>query len=351
MPCHIFYYIFLTSAGVQAIDIDYLKRLALFTNIIPLITKSDTVSPEILTELKENIRSELSANNIRTFPIGLSPDVTNPTAPYAISTHPSKDEDTMDASLLMSPDYIQPLLPSELIYLVSQVFERDTVSWLRHSAAKKFIQWRSSEESSSRPQSLYRPLSQPTSIIPSTPSLTTPFGGTTSYALARISDHTQREEKIAQVRLANWASDLQRSLQNERRRYDELAKADRAVWLTERLGECVQDGTIVPLSQARQPQSSGSSSIFGINSSRQGTYSRRGRGISTHVNGVNPQDPLGLLQLNEEMKIRALYALQLVGSFGVIGGLAFWITTKWHNMGADFDTPAGVDWMGRMGLW
>src|SRR6202000_2471800 len=44
---------------------------------------------------------------------------------------------------LMSPDYVQPLLPSELTVLVNQVFNPDTISWLRHSAAKKFISWRS----------------------------------------------------------------------------------------------------------------------------------------------------------------------------------------------------------------
>lgn len=115
----------------------------------------------------------------------------------------------------------------------------------------------------------------------------------------------------------------------------------------------MQDGTIIPLSEARRPQSSGSSSIFGVHGDtvRQGTYSRRGGNGIVRNGGLNPQDPLGLLQLNEEMKVRALYALQLVGSFGVIGGLAFWITSKWHNMGADFDTQAGMDWMGRMGLW
>ncbi|KAG9240030.1 Septin-domain-containing protein [Calycina marina] len=341
---------YLFSQRVKSIDIEYLKRLMPLTNIVPLIARSDTLSAESLVNIKSNIISELAANNIRTFPLGFSAESISPTSPFAVSTHPSKDEETMEASLLMSPDYIQPLLPSELEYLVSQIFERDTISWLRHLAAKKFIQWRNSDAHSSRPQSLYRPLNQYTSLVSSSPGLSSPVGGAASYALARVKDHTQREEKIAQVRLANWAADLQRSLQNERQRYDELARADRAIWLTEKLGECVEDGTIIPLSEARQPRPSGPSSIFEVKGAKQGTYSRRGRGNVSHLKGVNPQDPLGLLQLNEDIKAKGFYALQIVGSFGIIGSLAFWITTKWHNSGVDIDTQMSMDWMTRMGI-
>lgn len=154
--------------------------------------------------------------------------------------------------------------------------------------------------------------------------LTAPVGATTSYALARITDHTQREERIAQVRLANWAADLQRSLQKERARFDSLARSERALWLTERLGECVQDGTIVPLSQARQPFFTGDSGIL----VKQGTYSRKKRygELGGNREGVNPHDPLGLLQLNEDMKRRAWFALQLVGGVGIFGSLAYFFT-------------------------
>lgn len=271
--------------------------------------------------------SELQANDIRLSQFTSNSDDVfeyRPTAPYAISTHPSKDEETMDASLLMSSDYIQPLLPSELPYLVNQLFSQDTISWLRHSAAKKFIQWKASEHIS-RPQSLYRPLSQ--SLISSSHSMIAPIGATSSYALARITDHTQREERIAQVRLANWAADLQRSLQNERNRFDSLARSERAVWLTERLGECVQDGTIIPISQARQNSFSNESGAL----VKQGTYSRKRSNNGSYRDGINPNDPLGLLQLNEEMKRRAWFALQLVGGFGFFGGLAYIFTRGYSS--------------------
>ena len=284
-----------------------------------------------MSSLKENILSELQAADIRPFQFCLAPgdgQYSQASAPYAISTTPSKDHENMDASLLMSPDYVQPLVESELQHLVSQLFVRDTISWLRHSAAKKFVTWRSSTTPISKPQSLYRPLASSSQV------LTAPVGATTSYALARITDHTQSEERIAQVRLANWAADLQRSLQNERARFEALARSERAVWLTERLGECVQDGTIIPISQARKGDS-----IFDYTSGalvKQGTYSRRNREIDMSMRGgIDRHDPLGLLQLNADLKRKGWVVLKVVSSFGILGGLAFWISRAWQGVDAE----------------
>jgi hypothetical protein len=334
---------------VRPVDMEYLRRISPLTNVIPLITRADSASPEELSSLKENIASELLSSNIKPFQFGISPDDTHsalPTAPFTISTHPSKDNETMEASLLMSPDYIQPLIPSELSYLVSQVFSPDTVSWLRHSAAKKFIQWRATNSPPSKPQSLYRPLTSSfTSSASQSQVLTAPVGATTSYALARITDHTQREERIAQVRLANWAVDLQRSLQNERARFDALARSERAVWLTERLGECVQDGTIVPLSQARQHQQQIQDTWAGaLVKQAGGTYiRRREREMDARPRGVDVRDPLGLLRMNEELRRKGWIALQVVSSFGIIGGLALWVSRGWSGESEGF---WNLDWAG-----
>lgn len=279
--------------------------------------------------MKEHILSELDTANIRPFLFGLSSQAarhsSQPSVPYAISTTPSKDHENMDASLLMSPDYVQPLMHSELHLLVSQMFDQDTISWLRHSAAKKFLAWRASNTPLSKPQCLYRPLSTPSASA--TQNLTAPVGVTTSYALARITDHTQREERMAQVRLANWAADLQRSLQNERARFEALARSERAIWLTERLGECVYDGTIVPISQVQKdvPQYDTESGAL----VKKGTYYRR-RDVDTR-GGVDRHDPLGLLMLNAEMRRRGWIVLKVVSSFGLIGGLAFWVTKAWQE--------------------
>lgn len=220
----------------------------------------------------------------------------------------------------MSPDYVSPLVQSELTDLVSQLFDPSSISWLRHSAAKKFVDWRESNPPHSRPQLLYQRLRAPSTS--SSQLLATPVGATTSFAIARITDHTQREEKMAQVRLANWAADLQRSLHNERARYDQLAKGERAIWLTERLGECVQDGTIIPISEARKNNNEYSSVLV-----RQG-YSR---GKERELGGIDRQDPLGLLQLNAEVKRKGWAAVKLLSGVGVLGGLAFWVVRTFQG--------------------
>lgn len=240
----------------------------------------------------------------------------------------------------MSPDYVQPLIPTELAYLVEQMFDRDVIDWLRHSTATKCLQWRNMAGSRSFPVPSPRsPLGGMTpfstrmgvSTLPSLSSSSSSTsqalisynsGGALSYTLARVADHTQREEKLAQVRLAKWAGELQRSLQNERERYEALARGERAIWLTERLGECVIDGTLVPvdstLAVSQQPKGTG---VLYKPALRDDT----GR----HFAVANPQDPLGLLHLNETVKRRGWVAVQVVGSFGVIGALAMWLARSW----------------------
>lgn len=319
-------------------DIEYLRRISPMTNVIPLIARSEVLSLEDLASVKRHVLSELQTANIRPFLFGLSFDdalhSSQPAAPYAISTILSKDHENMDASLLMSSDYVQPLIQSELIALVDQLFEPDSIAWLRNSAAKKFVQWRNNP-SVRKPQSLYRPLSRSMMSSSTSQILTAPVGATTSYALARITDHTQREEKLAQVRLSKWAADLQRSIQNERARFEVLARNERAVWLTERLGECVQDGTLVPISQARQRQRSSDAGVL----VKRGSFSPKASSGAI----FNTHDPLGILEFNEDMKRRGIIALQLVSSFGIIGGLAIWINRSWQPSGASI---WGLDWTG-----
>ena len=295
----------------------------------------------------------MESNGIKPFLFGLPPDERQgpPTQPpYTISTFPSKDDDTMDASLLMSPDYIQPLVPSELTYLVSQLFAPDTISWLRHSAAKKCIQWRATSNPTSKPQSLYEPLKSSFSAsVSQSQFLNASVGATTSYALARITDHTQREEKFAQVRLANWAADLQRSLQRERAQFDSIARSERAVWLTERLGECVQDGTIIPLSQARQQSQIQDSWADALVKKSSVTYTRRTE--EARVTDIDVRDPLGLLHMNQELKRKGWIALKVVSSFGIIGGLALWVTRS-LNGGENELGFWSLDWTGfRVLVW
>lgn len=234
----------------------------------------------------------------------------------------------MDASLLMSPEYVQPLLPSELTLLIDQLFDTDTVACLRHTSAKKLLAWHVANPKLTRTPSPSLPSVQNSTLASPLPTslsnsgVLVPPGGSelslttsNSFALARVADHTQREERLAQIRLSKWASDLQLSLQRERERYERLARNERAVWLIERMGEEVRDGQLVPFD--------------GRNASLV-PHEQIEKGATLDSTTVyQMHDPLGLLQWRESVRTRGWLALQVVGSFGVVGSLAFWMAKSW----------------------
>ena len=142
----------LTFPGLRPVDIEYLRQLSPLTNIIILLAQTDLMSAEQVTASKAQIHSQLSEANIRLFSFTTpSPyqDSDTKRGVYAISSAAGADHDTMDASLLMSPDYVQPLLPTELATLVAHVFTSTGVAWLRHSAARKYLAWRNTHSASS----------------------------------------------------------------------------------------------------------------------------------------------------------------------------------------------------------
>ena len=249
-------------------------------------------------------------------------------APYTSTSINGPDLDTMDASLLMSPEYVQPLLPSELGLLIDQLFEADTIAYLKHTSARKLLAWHASNPRLTRtpsPSALSlrdSTLASPIPTLLSNSDILVPPDGSAlslntsnSFALAQVADHTQREERLAQIRLSKWASDLQLSLQRERERYERIARDERAVWLIERMGEEVRGGQVVTLDPGnaamlqQEQMEKGRSLDFGI----------------TH----QMHDPLGLLQWRESMRTRGWIALQVMGSFGVVGSLAFLLAKSW----------------------
>ncbi|OCK77166.1 hypothetical protein K432DRAFT_127530 [Lepidopterella palustris CBS 459.81] len=405
-------------------DVEYMQRLSSLTNVIPLIAKADTLTVSQIISIKTNILTHLQTTSIKPFLFGktlddalstvqglsissleLSPGQNTdnnlessqsqsyfriPTAPYTISSTPGPDTETMDASLLMSPDYVQPLMRSELTALVEQVFDPDTISWLRHSAVKKFLAWRNrtnlSGESmilqgypqqrgynsrspslslntagfspktglqdpfarlttapTSSSSSIFSPASPSGVLVPhphspfcfshpnSNSNFQSPFLGSSSpslshspldglegpsdFALARCRDNIQREERIAQVRLAKWATDLQRSLRNEKERYEELKRGERARWLLERVGEEVKNGNIIS-----SPTPSGRADWavirHGSGKGAGGAGQRYGR-----AGKVDSRDPLGLCELSDGVRRRGVVVLKVLGGMGVLGAV------------------------------
>lgn len=321
-------------------DIIFLQRLATLTNVIPLIAKSDTLSPEETDILRRSTLQKLQHADIR--PLIFDGETAIQSHPYTVCATPSDDNDNMDASMLMSPEYVQPLIPSELAILVQQVFDQDNISYMRHLAARKLVRAQGSKAltkiSSPFPRRTSNPIhGRPLASLMSSgysphtsQAMISYTNGMSPYAQARITDHTQQEEKLAQIRLARWAGELQRSLQNERARYEAISRGERAVWLTEKIGECINDGSLVQVQD--------SSLAARTEKDLEATKLELPR-LSSRRGLLDPRDPLGLLRWNEVMKRKGWFAFQVVGSVGILGAMAVWV---WRTWGSGDDSYTGL---------
>lgn len=227
----------------------------------------------------------------------------------------------------MSPDYIQPLITSELTELVSHLFSLNGSSWLRHSAAKKYMQWR--DAPGPRPQHLYRPLSMSGPAMTLSPT-TGALIGRPPLMLARV-NHYERNASAPRLQMVDWAADLQRSLATEKAQYEVLATGERAAWLAEKLNECVQEGTLITVNDSKEVS---------------GARRRKRRGPSSRTTSHH-QDPLGLLQAAADLKAKSWLALEVLGSLGILGGIAYWLARqRWQT-----DTiQTADDWARMWGL-
>lgn len=418
-------------------DVQAMQRLSALTNVIPIIAKSDTITQSELITIKTSILARLQNTSIRPFFFGKgveealldvqglsiadppqASDVLTtldlaegsrfpfvvPTYPFAVSSTCGPDTENMDASLLMSPDYVQPLLPSELTTLVNQIFDPESIAWLRHAAAKKFLLWRrrtqlpgesfvlrslqqqrlqrgsisgssvglhgaamngtwdivdlctdlGSHTLASAGSSVFTPVSPSGVLVPraaspfyssnlqspfpaSSPSLshTHPDGeGPSEFSLARYNGYAQGEQRFAEIRLAKWATDLQRSLRNERERYEELQQAERARWLLERVGEQVKEGNIVP-GQGVGPRADWAMVRSGNDKSHE-VAGRYGRLVP-----LDARDPLGLCDFGDDLRKRGLILVKVLGGMSVLGAV---MVTVVRVCGLENQLPEGGLW-------
>ncbi|KAH9898838.1 Septin-domain-containing protein [Xylariomycetidae sp. FL2044] len=306
----------LSDAGLKPTDMEYIRRLSRLTNVIPILAKADTVLPERLLEYKRQVAGQLDSAGLRPFGFTSSTSArSTPSVPYCVSSANVSDHDIMDASLLMSPDYVQPLMATELGFLVDQIFSANGSSWLRHAAARKYMEWR--DETRSRPRHLYRPLDRRGQVSRRALSPTAERTCVThqSMALARVPKATG-ENTARHFHVVDWAGDLQRSLAGERSRNgDGLSNDEHVIWLNEQLDEGIHNGTLVTVdpSRGRTPPR------------------RRGkRHVASLRKAKQRQDPLGLLQVAADLKARGWIALEVLGSISVLGGFAFWLSSSQH---------------------
>lgn len=336
-----------------------LQDLCKWTNFIPLVTKADTVGAEALVERKlqlsrmfKELHAETCvakwANSVEGEEQALS---AHPCEPFAVSSALGDDPDMIDASVLMSSGYLQPLVPSELDYFVHQLLEPDNVARLRHLSAAKFRAWQyevrthtdlpkqtllspapcspgvtSNGSIPDEPSKVLVPHGSSSYFRSTSPSASSASGNplsTSAYALGRTSDPSSTTEPFRQVRLAKWAQDLQRSLDNERRRYKEMYLHPPADW------------TSSPSDSEKQALTTHQSLITTTpTSSRTRPHHQRpakGR-LGGDLGIIDPRDPLGVLAFSQATRRRGWLALQVAGGCGLVGTVAWWVLRNWMDV-------------------
>jgi hypothetical protein len=382
-------------------DIEFMQRLSTYTNVIPVIAKSETLTAQELVSLKASVLARLQTTAVKPFLFGKPIDdallavqgldivypletprtavrvdeakepnqfpFPTPTHPYAVSSVQGSDAEIMDASLLMSPDYVQPLMPSELSNLVDQVFDPESIAWLRHAGAKKFLAWRrrtklpgdsfimhslqksrgsttasvglagtmanpsatSSVFSAASPSGVLVPCStSPFYSNVQSPLLSSIAGSPTDPTAFSLTHYINNNPQASDIRVAKWATDLHKSLRNERDRFEDLQRNERAKWLLERVGEEVKNGTIVTADGPRAEWA-----IV-----RHGNDDKVAGG-QIYGSGLDSKDPLGLCGLSDELKKRGFVLCQVVGGMSLLGAVGLAVIRV-----AGWETPEGGVW-------
>lgn len=259
---------FLPAAGITKEDTRFLSALQQVTNVIPVVSHADTLSVTEVAAIKEAIAQKLADNNVRpfTFSVSGAPDETLPV--YAVSSLPGAEFDLTDASLLVNSEYLQPLVTTDLARLVDDIFCPNGASWLRHSAAKVYLQWRRRHVQFGYGMDLCL---APKLTVQGWPSAAFPWASRPDEGL-----------------LDNWAAALRRSLDNN-------------AWSWE-------SAEMLQLAQR----------------SDMAVVRRHGR-ERRKAEAAAHQDPLGLLRMLGGIKSRGQSIVEVVGTVGVLGTFGVWM--------------------------
>jgi hypothetical protein len=295
--------------------------------------KSIEAQPCISRDLNDTITNETTA--------------TQPSEPYAISSALSDDLE-IDASVLMSSGYIQPLIPSELDFFVQQLLEPDNIARLRHLSATKFLLWR--QEHLGRQVDLQKqkllnlPLPPPTSEgVTSTGSLLdepskvmVPYGsssyfrstspgasdssglsghgvGASLYELPPYPGRASSTQPLGEVHIAKWVKTIPRNLYHNR---PHIPINPAGEWTStstssEKAAAAEADNkSLITTSLQRAP---------------------RGK-LNGEFSAFDPDDPLRILVLSQAVRRQGWFALQLAGIGGVIGAVAWWAMRNWADL-------------------
>ncbi|KAK3110737.1 hypothetical protein LTR53_014675 [Teratosphaeriaceae sp. CCFEE 6253] len=346
------------------------ETLCKCTNVIPIIGLADRISAGVIAFRKDQVLRQIAATGQEAFTLGhshtapsaLGPDTLDSTA-FAVSSALGDDAETIDASILMSSQYMPPLEPSDLPSLIAQLFDPDTAARLRHLSATKFLLWRQQNLSHHlalhpQPQPHHHLLSPPFAhTVPSLPSTTTSLlldeepgrpvpvpraassrasrspspsarsetsdahavSGARAHALA-LAHHDDQSPggtvPFRQVRLAKWARDLQRGLASERRRYrDMYLRQTSPDW---RAAE--------QAAQVADENEKAVVAVVGGSAASALPHTRPPRGrLGGDVAVIDPRDPLGVLAFAQGFRRRGWCALRVAGGCGLVGAVAWWL--------------------------
>ena len=378
---------------------ELLRYLCKWTNVIPIIGLADKMKKDEITARKRQLIDMFKSFQVEPHlnrPINTAGNEETqvkgePMEPFAVSSALGNDSETIDASVLMSSGYLPPLAPSELQFFVNQLLEPDNMARLRHLSATKFLLWRQ-ENLGAHLDLQKQTLLQSPHFSPSSPDATTsdsiladpskvlvPHGsssyfrsispsasdssaisggagnviGTCAYALARRNDNRSPSEPFRQVRLARWAQDLRRSLDNERRRYKQMYANAPSDWAS---NDAATDSE-----KASDPNQSLTTT----------SYPRPPKGrLGGDLAIIDPRDPLGVLAFGQTFRRQGWFALQLAGSCGLIATVAWWVARNWADVqdflgiaqpttvvsvntlpsSADRGVFDGISWKGLLGM-
>jgi hypothetical protein len=190
----------------------------------------------------------------------------------------------------MRQDPEESYVESDLPHVIQKIQENTT--WLRYNTTRKFLNWRCQHK----------------------PEQTTLSTISEGFAMARVGDHIDREERLARIRLVQWASDMRRSVRRkmnqERESFEQIESAQRVKWLVERLHEAVNQET----------------ALVTTTPSIHTTLSRRGSIYRKRYS--RDRDPLGLVWIKERWGPRVSKSIVWIVEAGVVFGSG-WVVWRY----------------------
>ncbi|KAK2612959.1 hypothetical protein QQS21_001070 [Conoideocrella luteorostrata] len=269
----------LPSTGPSHNDLKCMRGLQGATNIIPLLAQADALSNDEVISAKDRISQDLKAADIDFFSFTKSEPVPEFPHIYAVSSAAQQDYEVINASILMSSDYLPPLASTDLGHLVAEILSVDGSAWLRHAAASKAINWIQQQRCQRTLPHSVLTCKQPYSHSQVTP-----------VHLIRCSVH---RSQWSRPEMSSWAEALRQSLAIER-------------FNLSRQHVLLDVPTVqMPLIRTKY---------------RRSRFRSHHRSASVSIS--SHQDPLGLLEFVNRLQTSGKLTLELLSSFGALSCLA-----------------------------